>query len=246
VADREYTLQMELALLRTVAAVLRAEAGAVSADSLQERVDQVHVQGLEKCARATASKAPQQVMAQAATDWVRYVAQSTLKGKRPTGQASTTRGHVSEDVTDLEGYYGKYYEGGRRTQPGWYGGNEGAAGLLRVDVQNHDDGIAGEMTPLRIVSVDINKLNAEMAELILSGDHIRTLDDVKVPKEVNVKFKIPHGRGKPLKPILKMAIDERGHVGAQRNVDDEGVSPPSGIEIWDQIRRLPIPKDEAK
>jgi hypothetical protein len=57
-------------------------------------------------------------------------------------------------------------------------------------------------------------------EAMLSGDNVRTLDDVTVPKETVHR------------PVLEMAIDERGQVAAQRPQEDGGTICPSDASIW--------------
>ena len=194
------------------------------------------VQGMEKCTRKTEGAAVEKLKVQSATDWVRYVAQSTLGKKVEGGENS-----VSNEVTDLgDQYYGEVVDGGARIGKNRIGNKQGTAGMLRVEVRDNKDwDFARESRgKLYIEKIDVNGLNPEMAKLILQD--AKTLDDVKVPKEVHIEHLVDISRGRSnthVRPYVRMAINENGVI---KHTHSDEHAPDNAASSWELIRKLPI------
>ncbi len=191
------------------------------------------VRGAESAVRKSEKAAMTRLKSASATDWVRYVAQSSVGGDQSKGVG----GSVSGNVTNLDNYYGESVPSGPRQAAYRRGTHEGAAGMLRVEVMTYEHSISGPASGLvDIREINANKLNKEMAELLLAGENVKTLNDLKVPKEVHVKYKVFKGRNTYDYPTLKMVVDEDG--GVQESLPEEGA--PTDTSVWQDIRKAPI------
>lgn len=203
------------------------------------------VKGLETTALKAAKSARDIMSVRAATDWARYVAQSSLTGKREHGAAHPTGKSVSTELTALDGYFGSSFDRDG-TGPAERRSREGSAGMLYVFASTFGpDTGRGRILggPPTINQIHVNGLNREMAELILSDPSVKTLDDVKVPKEVHIKFQVHLGRATYRYPGLVLAIDETGRIRDFTTKPDEGTQPRTRGDVnlwWDMFRRLPI------
>ena len=199
------------------------------------------VNDLTAAAKAAEGKANADLRFRSATEWSKYMAQAGVRD-----EATGNTGVAKDGATDMRGYYGTYHPAEPREAPYRANNHEGAAGVLRVKVLNYEPGINGNDDVLSIDSLDVNGMNDEMKELLLSDESIKTLGDVKVPMEVSVKYKVPLHRATVAHPTLKFAVDEKGHVKDSMTVQDHDTDPPGDISVWDKIRKLPVSKSEAK
>jgi hypothetical protein len=134
-------------------------------------------------------------------------------------ESSEKSGETKDGATDMGGYFGTYVPS--RPRQAAYRANN-------------------------IDSIDVNGMNDEMTELLESDPSIKTLDDMKVPKEVWVQYKVHLWRADNAYPTLKFAVDEMGRVKDSLAVQDQDTDPPGDVSVWEQVRKLPIPKSEPK
>lgn len=200
------------------------------------------VQGLEAAARRSEKTATDRLAHQSAVDWVRYVAQSSLRGSVDRGDAHVAHPNgtsVSNPVTNLSGYYGRYLSDYDRRP----GNREGTAGVLRVHARTHTHDISPSYEPA-IMRVEVNGMDSAMAEMLLDDPDIKTLDELKVPKEVHIEIG-PHRRD--ARPRVKLAVDELGHIkdfdAPPSKYHEFAPIPGNDLNAWWNIfRRLPLSK----
>jgi hypothetical protein len=195
-----------------------------------------NVNELEAAARGAEKTANASLKFQSAVEWSKYMARAGMGGES---------GETKDGATDMGGYYGTYVPSGPRQAAYRANNHEGTAGVLRVKVKDYEPGIAGHSGVLSIDSIDVNGMNDEMTELLKSDPSIKTLDDMKVPKEISVEYKVHLQRATVAHPTLKFAVDEMGRVKDSLAVQDDDTDPPGDTSVWDQVRKLPIPKSEA-
>lgn len=199
------------------------------------------VNELEAATRGAEKSANADLKFRSATEWSKYMAQA---GVRDTATGNT--GVTPDGATDMSKYYGTYHPAEPREAPYRANNHERTAGVLRVKVLNYEPGITGHSDVLSIDSIDVNGMNDDMKDLLLSDESIKTLGDVKVPKEISVVYKVPLQRMTVAHPTLKFAVDEKGRVRDSMTVQDHDTDPPGDTSIWEKVRNLPISKSEAK
>lgn len=200
------------------------------------QVSVADVEELDQCARAAQATAEQDMKIRAATDWARYVAQTSLRQKM-IGTPDT----VANERTDLTDYYKERsiaHEGRVITVNG-----ADTAGMLQVTIWNYEESVAGQIGLPEFRDINLVDLNKDMTVLVVNN--AATLDEVKVPKEVLIRYKISQGRTSYAHPWIKLAIDEAGRIVDSTIVLDDGVAPPDeGAQKWQEIRKLAIDKSK--